>query len=1033
MDICIASTMFFFFFPFLLLSLFVACCLLLVVVVVDVGVYSVLSLYLLSLSLHLSISPSLHLSISPSLGLSVSAPTTLPIPSQRPAREIALAEDERRREHVRDLVSKLQRLSERLLRQQSKTSAIPNAAGLSMVVSAECALAQGEVSNAIELLKKAVSRSSTSDTFMDALYLLAVIEFVRMDEPNVDRKEVLQSVAHYVDQLSVESCLLPATVGEAAKKTPWRWQIFVRSLHLRGRLHEEQGDYKAAIEDYLAVWTTLAKREPSPQVLHLVADAVVAIPHVFLLQRNWRRCTTYFRDLIIKPKAGMSSALRRIVMQEYASLLTRVYPNAAFVPFAEDIVEDRSYVPNNPIEESVLLFKLALQESDSDGMGGQIATDTSTATDVADKNTMSAYAHSMSTKLQAQRELTLAYVKSGNFASIKEQYKQSISVNLGNAALWYKLGLALMSDKQYSEAYLAFRQSLILDGSNVTALLVCSKLCLNHLSKTKEASELGHRARAALLFSGNAAGQSNSTAPRDRAGTVVRGSTKTADSKRKTNRNRVSFDGGLDRLNQDRTRAVSLLVQGESNRSAPADPQHASDVNRAPDQFKSLRSSLRRQSALSQNDALVSSSLLVQGVACGKLAYQVPSFAERKKLQRQSLALLRRAYEQCPANQAAVFHLALVYADVRDIPNAYKMVKKSLKMDRSDAYSWTLLAMLLTCKKQFSDALNACDNGLAERPNDCRLMLTKCQILAHLGDFEHAAHIYCHIVRQLFHGQMYLISQQQYLQQEQQQQRQQQQKQQQLDSSDIPVGIDHTTAKHRHSKRHFRPVVRLVGRTESGHVGNTRRSALEVVDEKQALLRATDTFSSVSDADARQGTLLTALASNPHKRNKLGTPSGLCCEVLLGLAQLYMDFAQLDPQLVSDAYDCVYKAQDIADSSYMPDIQAKLAKFCWRQQRVTEAITHYESALALDSNHVESLIGLAEIENKRPDGSLVLAHGYLASAIQIDATSHEAWYELGLVLQHQGRHDQAADHFLAALELERKAPISSYSHIARRV
>ena len=96
-----------------------------------------------------------------------------------------------------------------------------------------------------------------------------------------------------------------------------------------------------------------------------------------------------------------------------------------------------------------------------------------------------------------------------------------------------------------------------------------------------------------------------------------------------------------------------------------------------------------------------------------------------------------------------------------------------------------------------------------------------------------------------------------------------------------------------------------------------------------------------------------------------------------------------------------------------------------------QAVSHYESALALESQHTGALIGLARIENQRQGGNLVLAYGYLMSALQVDATAHHAWYEMGLILQSQGKASPAAEHFLTALELEKTAPIVSFATIRR--
>lgn len=99
-----------------------------------------------------------------------------------------------------------------------------------------------------------------------------------------------------------------------------------------------------------------------------------------------------------------------------------------------------------------------------------------------------------------------------------------------------------------------------------------------------------------------------------------------------------------------------------------------------------------------------------------------------------------------------------------------------------------------------------------------------------------------------------------------------------------------------------------------------------------------------------------------------------------------------DSDLLTDAFDCVYKARAIASPAYLPDIHAtvwlhrisapacllqfadvklidanmsaaQLGAFCVQSGNSSDAVRHYESALALDSHHVTSLVGLASLEN----------------------------------------------------------------------
>ena len=169
-------------------------------------------------------------------------------------------------------------------------------------------------------------------------------------------------------------------------------------------------------------------------------------------------------------------------------------------------------------------------------------------------------------------------------------------------------------------------------------------------------------------------------------------------------------------------------------------------------------------------------------------------------------------------------------------------------------------------------------------------------------------------------------------------------------------------------------------------------------------------------------------------------PTLFKADILLLLSHLYAQqysvTAPADVELLTDAYDCVHKCRAIAPSSLLPTIHAQLASLSLLSNAPSTALHHFESALALDSTHTPSLVGLASLYSQPPPpltANLVLSYGYLTQALQIDATDHRAWYEMGRVLVAQGRGDEAVDQLMTAAELERTSPIVSFGTVHRRV
>ena len=168
-------------------------------------------------------------------------------------------------------------------------------------------------------------------------------------------------------------------------------------------------------------------------------------------------------------------------------------------------------------------------------------------------------------------------------------------------------------------------------------------------------------------------------------------------------------------------------------------------------------------------------------------------------------------------------------------------------------------------------------------------------------------------------------------------------------------------------------------------------------------------------------------------------PSLFRADVLLLLAELYSSHYShnlADGELLQDAYDCVHKCRSLAPASLLPSIHSHLAVLALLSSSPASALHHFESALALDSTHTPSLIGLASLFSS-PHPLLtpnpVLSYGYLTQALQIDATDHRAWHEMGMVLITQGKGEEAVDQLMTAAELERTAPIVSFGTVQRRV
>lgn len=807
--------------------------------------------------------------------------------------------------------------------------------------------------------------------------------------------------------------------GDAARLTPHRFTTLVRALRLRGSLLEGAGDFNAAGEAYYEAWEVAGSADVPPAAYEELSLALARVPAMQLHQGQPAAALAFYRRFLVDPPRNLPAGVGVRLARAFAASLSSAVTASQYTRHVSlgdgGGAPPPPRAPATPAAEALLLLLLHQERAEaavrsapsevpslSSAAGGGVGDDTESVLSsvsprqLIDKREREVWRlvraaradHLARWRATVEREdaaarllLEQLLVRTRNFEAMAALCRRGLSVSLDSARAWYKLALALTAARQFHEAYLAVRQSLQRDSNSVDALLAASKLCLNYLPRVREAVSYSERALAL-----------------------------------------ARRDGG----------------DGDA---------------------------IARR-------AVLTACLLVHGVACSKYAYHAPTYALRSSLQRGAVRALEEAREGSPGNHRVVFYLALVRADTRSIPEALQLARRALELSPGHARSWVLLALLLSARKQFDDALRACENGLLEAPGSAAILITKARILNHTGDFAAAVAVYAELARRLFvplggggggggavaeeedpaaagraGGEPVDSAQQCPLGFT-------------LERVRVPSPGTSTAAAaaggQAGGRRVWRPSFGLrspapAGAAPPAPAGGGRRwweatnrggggdvlSSMVLRpdgDRARASSRA-----QVEGPGGSQWGLLGGGGRGADEQifDRSNDPFGQQCELLLALSELCASCRVGDPSeeeaLLGDAIEYALQARELGALAYLPDINARLGLYCWQLGRSGEAVRHYEAALAIDSNHVPSLIGLGTIENQRAGGSVVLAYGYLTSALQIDATSHHAWYEMGLVLQHQEKHEAATAHLATALELEREAPVQSFASVRRTV
>ncbi|XP_011406361.1 PREDICTED: tetratricopeptide repeat protein 7B-like [Amphimedon queenslandica] len=101
------------------------------------------------------------------------------------------------------------------------------------------------------------------------------------------------------------------------------------------------------------------------------------------------------------------------------------------------------------------------------------------------------------------------------------------------------------------------------------------------------------------------------------------------------------------------------------------------------------------------------------------------TFLKRQQLRKESLVSFEKAASLDPANVQYVFRYSVQLAVSRDVPTAMERVNYALTLSHDHPGCLHLLLLLLTAKKQYSEALKICELALAQDPNNISLLKTK--------------------------------------------------------------------------------------------------------------------------------------------------------------------------------------------------------------------------------------------------------------------------------------------------------------------
>ncbi|KAH6924627.1 hypothetical protein HPB50_020860 [Hyalomma asiaticum] len=366
---------------------------------------------------------------------------------------------------------------------------------------------------------------------------------------------------------------------------------------------------------------------------------------------------------------------------------------------------------------------------------------------------------------------------------------------------------------------------------------------------------------------------------------------------------------------------------------------------------------------------------LVLGVGYALMAEQRRPQSKRAEFKASAFQCFLRAQSADPYYHLPEYHLALHYAEVRQLSKAVSHAKRALELNPEH--------------KQHGEALQLINATLEEYPNYLNLMYTK----AHLED-------YCLGPEEaLLTSKQMLMQWKTFYESE-------------LKSDYAQTGLQRVTSCNRGSF-HVRS-----GDFSDRESGQSIAAAARV---EQALSEALQTGAGPM---AHPQTQTGAGGSAAGLREKRGSQTLwlLQLQVWLLIAELYLKMEQL-----SEAEACILEASNIYPLSH----QLMVMKGLLHEMRKEyyDAKTCFQNAVSINPLHVTALQHLGLVYHYL--GSSQLAEKTLRDAVAIDPMCHQSWFNMGKVLQETGDFDSATDCLNTAIQLEMTTPILPFSTVPR--
>jgi tetratricopeptide (TPR) repeat protein len=399
----------------------------------------------------------------------------------------------------------------------------------------------------------------------------------------------------------------------------------------------------------------------------------------------------------------------------------------------------------------------------------------------------------------------------------------------------------------------------------------------------------------------------------------------------------------------------------------------------------------------------------ILGLTYSKLAQEANSRTERKTYNEKALEALKSAFERDPNDYLICYHIALQYAEDREIRKAFTLVKKSISLNSRYEASWLLLTLLFTAEKDYTSAHKTIKVALTENPKSIKLLFTSARLLEVIATPTKAKKAYYRLLKALV---SYKAGEPTKITASNQPQQADEVAKLESPESKLQKRAIKTAKMYLYVADAFRRIS-SEGRLDADDDENIQEGIARIQAAKEILGKI--------------------IIDNSHQHIDPGT---------ILVVPTNGDGNQVDNSagnIYADAFDSFvtdnHRTSLGSDSDFYKLLQKICADVRYMEGRYNEdtgndsAVKKYENALVCNADHPYALVRIGIIMSQ--EQKLMLARSHLHNAVRVDPSSHEAWYHLGLVMKEMGDLSGASECFMASLKLEQTSPLIPFDKILK--